>query len=205
MAFFFDGTSSFMSLSLNPAAADRKVHVFKMTERQIFVASKILPFCLATSIIAFLLIAAIGALSKLDFIGGWLNESLHADIVILLASLCTVVAFSEVGFFMWVRFSPSSLLSEAKRKRLGHMALYRRLSWMTYAAFLFSLLSPCLGLLVLPDSSAGLGWEAGFLTYFCIIQVGLGASLFIAFLVRRILIILSWKGLAKLDDHRVAQ
>jgi hypothetical protein len=204
MAFFSDGTSSYMSLSLNPAA-DKKVYVFKMTERQIFVASKILPFCLATSIIAFFLIAAIGALSKLDFMGGWLNESLQTDIVLLLASLGAVVAFSEFGFFMWVRFSPSSLLSEGKRKRLCHMALYRRLSWMAYAAFFFSLLSPCLGLFVLPNSSAGLGWDAGFLTYFFITQIGFITSLFIAFLVRRILIILSWKGLAKVDDHRVAQ
>jgi len=203
MAFFSDGTSSYMSLSLSPAA-DKKVYVFKMTERQISVASKILPYCLATSAIAFFLIAAIGALNKLDFIGGLLNESLQTDIMVLLACLGAVVPFSELGFFMWVRFSPSSLLSEGKRKRLCHMALYRRLSWMAYAAFLFSTLAPCLGLLFLPDSSAGLGWDAGFSTYFFVIQIGLIISLSIAFLLRRIVIILSWKGLAKVDD-RVAQ
>ncbi len=149
MAFFFDGSSSYMSLSLSPTA-DKKVYVLKMTERQISVASKMLPFCLATSIIAFLLLAAIGALNKLDFMGGWLNRSLQTDIVLLLACLAALVAFCELGLFMWVRFSPSSLLSEGKRKRLSPLALYRRVSWMAYAAFLFSLLSPGLGLLGLP-------------------------------------------------------
>ncbi len=203
MAFFFDGTSSYLSLSLSPAG-DKKVYVFKMTERQVLVASRMLPSCLAASLIAFFSIAAIGTLGKL-VIGGWLNESLQTDIELSLASLGAVVAFTECGLFMWVRFSPSSLLSEGQRKRLCHMALYRRLSWMAYAAFFFSALSPCLGLLVLPDSRAGLGWDAGFLTYFYVVQVGFIGSLLIVFLVRRLLIISSWKGLTKAGDHGVAQ
>ena len=203
MAFFFDGISNYMSLNLSPTA-NKKVYVFKMTERQIFVASKILPPCLATSIIAFFLIAAIGVLSKLDFISGWLNKSQQTDLLILLAALGAVMAFSEVGFFMWVRFSPSSLLSEEKRKCLRHMALYKRLSWMIYATFLFSLLSPSLGLIALPDSIAGLEADiaaAGILTYMYITQVCLIAILFVAFLVRRVLIILFWKGLVKKDTE----
>jgi hypothetical protein len=185
-----------MSLSLTPAA-NKKAYVFRMTERQMFVASKAIPLCLAASGIACVLIAAIGILAKLDFSSGWLTESLQTYIPIFLASLGEIVAFSELGLFLWVRFSPSSLLSEGQRKRLSHMALYRRISWMAYAAFLFALLSPCLGFLAVPASNAGLGWEAGVPTYFFMVQLGLIASVSFVFLVRRIVNVLSWKGLAK--------
>ena len=99
MAFFYDGTFSYMSLSLNPTA-DKKVYVFQITARQFFVASKMLPFCLGISAVTLFLIAVVGIFGKLNLTSGWLNESQQTEIVLLLAAISTVVAFSEVGFFL---------------------------------------------------------------------------------------------------------
>lgn len=188
MAFFSDENCNYLSLSLSPAGK-HKAYVFRLKYKHIKTASSVVPILLYLSFVSFFSVVVIGVFGQSPFFKKILSDPQQTLVILLLSSFAAIVAFSEGVFFVWVRSDPSLLLNEVERKHLTYLRICKSLSWKAYAAFLFSLSTPIIGTIALPDGVDGFKKEvysSGFGSNLIVFQVG-GIGVFLAiFIVRRI-------------------
>lgn len=189
MAFFSDGKKEYISLNLDPLM-DGESYIFQLTSGQSKVSIKFLPLLTATSITVFflsfvLLITELSNLSRLFF-----DRDLQELAAIIFAAVACLTALSIVFFFLWVKQSPNSLLTNDARRSLIEIKVIRARSWMSYLVFALNMAVPFIAIFALPDGFAGFleesssysGWMWVFL-----FQLFILAFFIMIFLIRRIL------------------
>lgn len=162
--------------------------MFRLTGTQWRIATVLLPPCLVLATGTMFLVVAVGMLNQNNFIQNAISMS-QESMLILLACIASAVAFIEFFYFLWVRFSSHSLLSEDDRHSLRYALLCRKLSLMAYTAYLFSILTLLFGLFIIPGAIVDIHNNiSGGATINMIfgVQLGIGIIFLLTFLIKRL-------------------
>jgi hypothetical protein len=194
MAFFSDGSNEYFSLNLHPAESDQS-YVFALNKQQKYIAQHFIHHLLHFSIFIFTAVTSLAVAENFDLSRRFLSESDQILLLVVLAGVTTVIGFSELALFLWVRGSQHSLLSKKGRSVLKGISILKARSWMTYLIMLVSLTVPFVSLMALPggvsaliaDSTSSVG--ISFVTF----QLGIIFLALGAFLIKRIVTLLTIK------------
>lgn len=192
MAFYTQRGVNYFSLSMNPDG-DANPYVFRVRASQMAFISKCLPVLLLLTSSAFLLIAVLG-LVRLLRAGGWITDEQFTTTIVAAACASGLAVMVETQLFLWIRLSPSSLLSAAEVRDLHDLQLVRGRSLMLYATFVLAMFAPFLGLLLVPGGSTAQdsGADVTNLPNILLMSVlGIAAFLLLLACVRRILHIIA--------------
>jgi hypothetical protein len=154
MAFFSDGNNEYFSLNLNPTGKNPS-YVFILNKNQIYLSRIVTRPLLIISIMIFAIIISFLFMESVGISRYIMSEDGQ---LLLLLSLCgggTMIALSEVAFFMWIRFGNRSLLSEDERVRLKNIVILKKKSWMGYLVFLMNMTVVFIALPALPGGLEG--------------------------------------------------
>jgi hypothetical protein len=174
MAFFSDGAATYFSLDIDPAGGKR-CYVFRLTPTQDRLSRRFVEPAFAVALLTFLAAVAVLVFTALGFGGDLLLENNQDVVPVVVGSIATVSALSEVAFFLWIRSRRGALLDERERGRLGAIRILRRRSRLLYAIFLLDMTVPFLLLLAIPGGVLGLAHE--------IWRYGLGNVIFFVILL----------------------
>ena len=117
MAFFSNGHNEYFSLSLNPTER-KESYVFVLDEQQTYVSSRFTYSLFLISICIFVAGVCLAIIEHFDLSRRFLSHLNQELLVLALAGSASIISFSEIAFFMWVRKGRRSLLTENNRKSL---------------------------------------------------------------------------------------
>jgi hypothetical protein len=192
MAFFSDGNNEYFSLNLNPAKNDRSL-VYELSNLQIWASQYFVQPLLLLSIVILVAITGISGMEFFGFTRDYISDSNHELLVVALAGAATVIAFSEVGFFIWIKKNRLYFLHENRSKKLGNISIMNTKSWMCYLIFLLNMVMPFISMAALPGGLSQFFSDTssyGSVLRFLLAQLVVILSVFLAFLFRRIFILL---------------
>lgn len=195
MAFFSDGNCEYFSLNLDPLKNERSF-VYKLTARQTIFSQNSIPALLMTSIIIGAFILIMCAMEFLGLISSYINNATQELLVLFLAGAATLVGFTEIFFFFWIKRNKLPLpISEYPGIAIS-FSISNGKSWMAYLIFLISMLIPFISLLALPGGYSDLIKDMSDQgTMFCVLLVQLIVTViaFSVFLARRVITLRSMR------------
>jgi hypothetical protein len=192
MAFFSDGSNEYFSLNLDPAQNERSF-VYPLTKIQISVSRYSIPHLLLMSMVVFIAIMFISSMEYFGLSRAYIDDSDQELLVIFLAGITTIIAFTEIFFFFWIKKNKLPYLYEIRSKKLAGFSILNNKSWMTYLIFLLDMLIPFLSLLALPGGLSKLFNDIsnyGLAFRMLLVQLFVILLIFLVFLLRRLVILL---------------
>lgn len=192
MAFFSNGNAEFLSLSLAPTGKGF-AYVFLLNRSQARISLGLVQSLLPISLGIFALTFCAAAAAILGVRPLGFSDARYETLLMILASCAALIAYSEVAFFLWVKATRDSRLSETSRLALMNMQVLSSKSGKAYLIFLLNLMVPVLAILALPGGAQRyftdfLKSGAGF--QFFIFQLAVVAAVLMAFLIKRTIALL---------------
>jgi hypothetical protein len=193
MAFFYDGKNEYFSLSIDPVRNPRP-YVFTLTKLQTSISKHLVPyfFVISTGILASAICMVIA--EHFDLGRQLLSNSSRQRVVIALACIDAVIAYSEIAFFMWARASQHPPLRTWDGMDCKNITLLKSRSWMAYLIFLLTMIVPFVSLAALPQESTGFigyAYESGIVARFFLLQLAILLIALSVILTRRVIAIIT--------------
>jgi hypothetical protein len=139
---------------------------------------------------------AILFISSIEYFGlsrAYIGDSDQELLVIFLAGTATVIAFTEIFFFFWIKKNKLPYLYGIPSNKLAKFSILNNKSWMTYLIFLLDMLTPFLSFLALPGGLSQLFNDIsnyGLAFRMLLVQLFVILLIFLLFLLRRLAILL---------------